>query len=47
MIILQYLFGWKKIVQIVQNINDSSEKILKISEATDKTLTYVTKVIGV
>nr|ULD15991.1 hypothetical protein [Cylindrotheca closterium] len=46
MIILWSFPGWTRVVQIVKNINDSTDNMVKISETTDKTLTYVTKVIG-
>ena len=34
-------------IQIVKNVNDSTDNMVKISETADKTLTYVTKVTGV
>lgn len=39
--------GWVSIAKTVENMNDSTDKIVRISETADKTLTYVTKVTGV
>ena len=38
--------GWTRVVNIVKNINDSTENMVKISETANKTLTYVTKAAG-
>ena len=47
MIILRSFRIWSHLVQMVKNINDSTDNMVKISETADKTLTYVTKVTGV
>lgn len=47
MILLWSVPGWARIVQIVKNINDLTDNMVKISDTTDKILTYVTKVTGV
>jgi hypothetical protein len=39
--------GWSRIATTVTNINDSTDKMVKISETADKTLTYITKITGV
>lgn len=39
--------GWTRVVTVVKNINNSTDNMVKISEAADNTLTYVTKVTGV
>ena len=47
MIILVSFLGWARLVQMVKNVNDSTDNMVKISETADKTLIYVTKVTGV
>jgi hypothetical protein len=47
MIILWSIPGWLAAVNTVKNINAASDKMVKIGETADKTLTYVTKVTGV
>jgi hypothetical protein len=47
MILFWSLPGWSRVVITIKNINDSTDKIVKISEIVDKTLTYVTKVTGI
>lgn len=47
MIIFWSFPGWIRLVTTVKNVNDSTDKLVKISETADKTLTYVTKVTGV
>nr|QYB19012.1 hypothetical protein [Climaconeis cf. scalaris]QYB19141.1 hypothetical protein [Climaconeis cf. scalaris] len=39
--------GWARVIQSIKNVNDSTDNLVKISEKADKTLTYVTKIIGV
>jgi hypothetical protein len=46
MIILWGVPGWLTAVNIVKNLNASSNNLVKISETADKTLTCVTKVTG-
>jgi len=47
MIIFWSLPGWSRIVQTVRNINTATDNVVKISEKTDKALTYVSKATGV
>lgn len=36
-----------RVIKTINHINDSSDKLVRISKTADKTLTYVTKVTGV
>lgn len=47
MVIFGAFPSWERVVQIVKNVNESTDNMVKISETADKTLTYVTKVTGV
>lgn len=38
--------GWAMVLNIVKNINNSTDNMVKISSTADQTLTYVTKVAG-
>jgi hypothetical protein len=47
MIVFWSVPGWTRLVQTVKNINDSTDRMVRISDTADKTLTYVTKITGV
>lgn len=38
--------GWACIVKTVQNIHNSTDNLVRVSETADKTLTYINKVTG-
>ena len=44
---LSSILGWARISRTVQNINNSTDNLLRVSERADKTLTYITKLTGV
>ena len=47
MILFWSLPGWGRVVSTINNINDSTNNMVRITETADKSLTYVTKVTGV
>ena len=36
------VFGWGRLSRTIQNINNSTDSLVRVSEKADKTLTYIT-----